>query len=555
MPRGKTLGQSLFVDDSSRVPVEFCGELAPMPVLWLLAPFLMRITMRCLIPTLTAVLLTALPAFAAPSVRIVTGPDAPKLERFAAEELGTQLGRLFQATTTVTDTVPPGSDPVILLGSPKTNPAIAQTIGTNWPKLSEQGHLLKSVKLGDRPALLVGGGSPVATLWAVYELDHQFGVRALLHGDVLPEKPPAFTLDGFSVTLEPRIPLRGFQLLDDSPIGFGGWGLDDQKQFLRQLAKLKFNRIIFGLNPEQPRLAFDAKSFPVVGDTPGRKVFKGAKVFDNPDLAGKTGDARTQALRELRNAIRTAGHDLGLEVRPLSPDMKPIELRGFLPRIPAGTVPESGFFLVADVPGDLSPTAYLYSRSAFDKNLTVAAAWEQLLTPIIGTASAERVVLGFRKIDEAAALIAANDPDFFKLTAAFVPERLQSDAVPPAWWKQAKTLYGEGMNEMYRGIRGTFHNPARPTLLYYAKRCECAVHYFTALEAIRLAGVARSQGHTDEALTQLGKATESVYNALNAYADVARDPSDRGAIAVLAATVYRPLKAESKALRKAGRPE
>ena len=75
------------------------------------------------------------------------------------------------------------------------------------------------------------------------------------------------------------------------------------------------------------------------------------------------------------------------------------------------------------------------------------------------------------------------------------------------------------------------------------------------LELIRLAGVARSQGHTDEALTQLGKATESVYNALNAYADVARDPSDRGAIAVLAATVYRPLKAESKALRKAGRPE
>jgi hypothetical protein len=48
----------------------------------------------------------------------------------------------------------------------------------------------------------------------------------------------------------------------------------------------------------------------------------------------------------------------------------------------------------------------------------------------------------------------------------------------------------------------------------------------------------------------LEKATESTYNALNAYGDVARDPSDRGAIAALAAYTYRPLKAELKAAEK-----
>ncbi|MCZ2341917.1 MAG: hypothetical protein LC104_08995 [Bacteroidales bacterium] len=516
--------------------------------------------MRCLILALAGLWLTAMTVTAAPvapTIPIVIGPDAPKLERFAAEELAGQFQRLFQARTTITETVPAGSDPFVLLGSPRTNPALAKIVGADWPKLSDQGHLLKSTTRGDRVALIVGGGSPVATLWAVYELDHQFGVRSFLHGDVLPEKPPACTLTGFDVTLEPRTRIRGWQVLDGSPLGFGGWGLDEHKQLLRQLAKQKFNRITFGVDPEQPQLAFDSTSFPVTGDTPGRKVFQGAKLFDNPALAGKTGDARTQALRELMAEIRTAAQALGMEVGAAGAGVETITVRGFLPRIPAGKaeVPAAGFILAAEVPGDLSPWVDFLARGSCDPQLTPTAAQEQLLTPILGTASTERVLLGFQKIDAAARLIAQHDPQFFQLSPAFVAQQMQSAAAPPAWWKQASQLYTEGMNEMYRGIRGTFHNPARPTLLYYAKQCECAVHYFAALEAIRLAGVARAHGQNPEAVLQLGKATESVYNALTAYGDVARDPSDRGAIAVLAAMVYRPLKAEVKALRKAGRKE
>lgn len=504
---------------------------------------------------LTAMTVTAAPV--APTLHIVTGPDAPKLERFAAEELAGQFQRLFQARTTITETVPAGSDPLVLLGSPQTNPAIAKTLGTGWPKLSPQGHLLKSTTLGDRVALVVGGGSPVATLWAVYELDHRFGVRTFLHGDVLPEKVPACTLTGFDVTLEPQVRIRGWQVLDGFPTGLGSWGIDDHKQLLRQLAKWKFNRITFGVDPEQPRLSFDSQSLPVTGDTPGRKVFRGAKQFDNPALMGKKGDERTRALRELVAAIRQAAQALGMEVGDAGAGVETITVRGFLPRIPTGPapIPAAGFVLVTEVPGDLSPWVDFLARGSFDPQLTAAAAQEQLLTPILGAASTERVRLGFRKIDEAAALIARHDPEFFHLTPAFVSQRMQSQDAPPAWWKQASQLYAEGMNEMYRGIRGTFHNPARPTLLYYAKQCECAVHYFAALEAIRLAGVARAHGQNPEAILQLGKATESVYNALTAYGDVARDPSDRGAIAVLAAMVYRPLKAEVKALRKAGRKE
>jgi hypothetical protein len=122
--------------------------------------------------------------------------------------------------------------------------------------------------------------------------------------------------------------------------------------------------------------------------------------------------------------------------------------------------------------------------------------------------------------------------------------------VAPGWWKEAGKLYAGGMDEMYRGIRATFNDPARPILLYYAKRCEFAVHYFAGVEAARLAGQARAKGDKEAAVSSLEKATESVYNALTALGDVARDPSDRGAIAVLAEFAYRPLRAELKASGK-----
>ena len=60
------------------------------------------------------------------------------------------------------------------------------------------------------------------------------------------------------------------------------------------------------------------------------------------------------------------------------------------------------------------------------------------------------------------------------------------------------------------------------------------MQYFTALESLYKA-------HDKTARTEsLEAALESIYNALNAYGDVARDASDRGAIALLNQHAYRP---------------
>ena len=71
-----------------------------------------------------------------------------------------------------------------------------------------------------------------------------------------------------------------------------------------------------------------------------------------------------------------------------------------------------------------------------------------------------------------------------------------------------------------------------------------------SIEAVRLAGVAKSKGDKDKLVEQLEKATESMYNAINALGEVAGDNSDRGVIAVLNEYGYRPLKKEFEAAEK-----
>ncbi|MBM4071932.1 MAG: hypothetical protein FJ271_23850 [Planctomycetes bacterium] len=300
-------------------------------------------TRRAIVASL--ILLASAPAvFAGPRVDVVVADDAPKLEKFAAAELAAQLKRLFDADVRVAAKVPAAAGNLILIGSPATNPAIARAIGANWPKLSDQGHLLKSV--GDAGALIVGGASPVATLWAVYELGHRYGIRYLLHGDYYPAQPAKFKLDSFDLVFEPELRLRAWRTINDFAIGPESWGLADQKKMLHQLAKLKFNRVVLAVYPWQPFVHYEFRGvkkqtgmlwygqrYPVAGDTPGRDAFGGATEFDNPDFAGKrTYEERLKAGVTLASGIIDAAHELGMSAAlAMSPLEFPKEFAKVLP--------------------------------------------------------------------------------------------------------------------------------------------------------------------------------------------------------------------------------
>lgn len=499
------------------------------------------------------ILLSALATLSAradsPAVAIVTGSSPSALEKHAAEELTGLLKTLFQADAKVAEEIPGGHKNVILLGNPDSNPAIQSS---EWPDdLTDQGQVLKSTARG----LILGGGSPVATLWAVYEFGHSFGMRYLLHEDFPPVDLPEFSLDGFDSVLQPAVKIRAWSATGAGAASQESWGLAEHQLLLKQLAKLKFNAITLASHDGE---LWNGEEFPVSGETAGRSVFEGARTFENPDFAGKeTVEERNKAAATLTKGIRAAAGELGISVRlqdgeEEESDLTTISLSqeqgGLLPQFSTSILPEklakaaksNGYALQCWIPGDLNASVYFLSRASFDSTSTPSGALESLVTPICGEDVAERLANGFAAIEAVDQLIGKEDPGFAVPDPKMFMEHYESGEPAPEWFAKAKEHYGTAVNEMYRGNTRA-RGGARPFILYHAKRFTFALHYMTAIEHARLAGVARMEKDEEAWVENLELSVEAMHNALGIYAEVARDNSDRGTIAVLNKYVYRPL--------------
>jgi hypothetical protein len=286
------------------------------------------------------------------SVHVVVGADAPKIERYAASELAAMLPRLFtDVTGAVVTTVPDRAANIILVGSPSTNPQIRNAIGSGWPELTDQGLLLKSQETAGGQRLIIGGDSPTATLWAVYEFGHQLGARYLLRGDMYPNTPKALSLAGFDHTSEPKLRTRTWRTINDFAIGPESWSIDDHRRVLVQLAKMKFNRLLLQVYPWQPFVDYEfagvkkqtatlwyGEQYPVDGETVGKKVFRGQSRFENPHFSRCTTPAEmTAAGRSYVQGIITAAKDLGMSVGiGISPLEFPREFQAVLPKSKIG---------------------------------------------------------------------------------------------------------------------------------------------------------------------------------------------------------------------------
>ena len=85
---------------------------------------------------------------------------------------------------------------------------------------------------------------------------------------------------------------------------------------------------------------------------------------------------------------------------------------------------------------------------------------------------------------------------------------------------------------------------------YWVGRLEFGVGYLDTIEAFRLGATAEQEGDAAGALQYAREALAKGTRALESYARVARDQSDRGAIAMMNEYVYRPLKAKAKGIRE-----
>ncbi|HTL30670.1 MAG TPA: hypothetical protein VL282_15670, partial [Tepidisphaeraceae bacterium] len=239
-----------------------------------------------------------------------------------------------------------------LIGNPETNPIIPKI---DFPKVSDQGIVLKSIELNGHPAIIVGGGSPRATLWAVYDLVERWGVRYLLHGDVLPP-PRKFEAPTLDVVQEPTLRVRQWRVLNEHAMGPISWGIADYKPVIDQLAKLRFNRLLLYIWPGQPFLPLEYKGirqnsgtlffgnhYPITPDMIGRSLFGNEKEYWNPDIPppgsdpAKITEAAVAHVRNLIDYAHARGMDCVMpasltefprEFKPLLAHTKPVDMVG-----------------------------------------------------------------------------------------------------------------------------------------------------------------------------------------------------------------------------------
>lgn len=515
---------------------------------------------------------------AGPEISIVSGTRLHPMEKMAVTEVSRQLRELFDASVTTSSHIPSRGN-VVVIG---TQSSVREVQGRipGWPRASRQEHFLKSAENDGRTVLMIGGGNPLSTYWAAIEFGHLFGVRRLLHADYPPLKKPDFSLKDIDLRFQPAFRTRAWRLMGDSPAGPASWSLTEHRQRLLQLAKLKFNRIVLPLGASQPftpqskddRL-WSHPELRVDGETAGRAAFGRARVFYNPEF--KTGTASGSGMLLIRKIIQEAKR-LNLEVAVtgvkddigISHYYRPTLGEDYassadnLPTIQVGNregnvLPlfnlhndhdairelhkgrRQGFVVAGPLIDDLNTSAYFISRFGFDTRMTPARAVDELVTPICGEVS-KRIAIGFDHLAKATDLINRNNPTIATPRKDVIMRHYAMNKPAPEWWAEAKNGFIMAMNEMYRANTRA-RGGARAYSLYLAKKFEFGLHYFTVLESIRAAGMAKAAKDQDAQLENLDQAVEAMHNALSAIADVDRNNGDRGVIALFNEYGFRPL--------------
>ena len=346
----------------------------------------------------------AQPANPLPRVAVVVGEHAPQLDQFAASELCGYLEKLFQIHVQPATRVPGPVDAVFLIGNPQTNPAVKlATAYQPFPHVSDQGIVLRRAEYNQHPALIVGGGSPAATLWAVYELAERWGVRFLMEGDVIPATHGKFAVPDLNVEMEPVFRVRGHPTVQDFAASGESWGINDFRLLIAQLAKLKFNRLNLYAFGWQPYLDWECKGikrrsawlwygyqYPIRPDMPGRSLFGNAYAFWSPDLPLNSSyhDLVTAGQRQFHQLIDYA-HQHGMECAVTAPvtDFPP----EFAPLV-NGAVVSNQLGGLTVVPG---PTTPLDDPGLRDVHGSMAPPFR--LSPLSGNHQVQVVIHGVAK--------------------------------------------------------------------------------------------------------------------------------------------------------------
>ncbi|MDR1939031.1 MAG: hypothetical protein LBQ73_11130 [Tannerellaceae bacterium] len=95
------------------------------------------------------------------------------------------------------------------------------------------------------------GSDDVSALHAVYTFLEKAGVRFEITGPVIPRKVDITKLAGYSETIHPKVRQRGIRQHINFPMDVSSYPIDEAKEYIRNLARLRFNCITYHSYPEQ----------------------------------------------------------------------------------------------------------------------------------------------------------------------------------------------------------------------------------------------------------------------------------------------------------------
>lgn len=210
---------------------------------------------------------------------------------------------------------------------------------------------------------------------------------------------------------------------------------------------------------------------------------------------------------------------------------------------------------------DLDPSTAYLAKAAWDADATPESAYCGLIRDVCGEAAVEPMLDAFREIEAVTVGLEDHGLGIGFPVPSMIVRHWSPDAFP-AEYAADREGYRRAMAAI-RKIPALESPVGQAYIQYWIGRLEFGIGFFDTIEIVKRAAAAEKaandakqkgdtagfQAKIAEAIEQGGAAEARAAQALESFASVSRNQSDRGAIATLGEYLYRPLKKKSEELR------
>jgi hypothetical protein len=197
--------------------------------------------------------------------------------------------------------------------------------------------------------------------------------------------------------------------------------------------------------------------------------------------------------------------------------------------------------------GDHEPCVAYLARAAWDPSATPEAVYRDQVRAACGPAAVEDMLAVFREVEAATIALEGHGLGLTFPVPNMLLQHWRPAPFPPELAEDRRT-YERALGAARRALAKAAL-VGRPYVDYWVGRLEFGIGYLDTIEEIRLAAHAEADKKPEETARRAEAALTTFRRALEAYARVARDQSDRGTLATLAEFAYRPLRDKATKLK------